>query len=42
MYSTDTFSEHYCQGKTSLPQKILMATFPMKVFLNIENIDVIL
>jgi hypothetical protein len=42
VYSIDTFSEHYCQTRTFLPPLILMATFPMKAFLNIENTDVIL
>jgi hypothetical protein len=32
VYSTDTFSEHYCQTRASLPPYILMARFPMKVF----------
>jgi hypothetical protein len=42
VYSTDTFSEPYSQTWSSLPPSILMATFHMKVFWNIENIDVIL
>jgi diaminopimelate decarboxylase len=42
VYSTDTFSEHYCQTRSSLPSSILMATFPMKAFSNIDNIDVML
>jgi hypothetical protein len=33
VYSKDTFSEHY-----SLSPSILMATFHMKAFSNIENI----
>ena len=42
VYSTDTFSEHYSQTRASLPPSILMATFPMKAFWNIEHIDAIL
>jgi hypothetical protein len=36
--STDTFSEHYCQPRAYLPLLILMATFRMTVFWNIEHI----
>ena len=42
VYSTDTFSEHYCQTRASLPPEILMVTFPMKAIGNIEIIYVIL
>ena len=42
LYSTDTFSEHNSQIRSSLSPYILMATFPMQAFWNIENIDMIL
>ena len=42
VYSTEAFSEHYSQTRASLRPYILMATFTMKVYWNIENIDVIL
>jgi hypothetical protein len=29
MYSTDVFSEHYCQTRAFLPPYIWMAIFPM-------------
>ena len=38
VYSTETFSEHYSQTRSSLHPSILMATFHMKAFGNIENI----
>ena len=30
VYSTDTFSEHYSQTRSSLPRKKIMTTFHMK------------
>ena len=29
VYSSDVFSEHYCQTRAFLPRYILMAIFPM-------------
>ena len=42
VYSTEALSEHYSQTRSSLRLYILMATFTMKVYWSIENIDVIL
>jgi hypothetical protein len=42
VYSTEAFSEHCFQTRASLRPYILMATFTMKVYWNIEIIDVIL
>jgi hypothetical protein len=36
--SADTFSEHYCQPRANLPLLILMATFPMTAFGNIDDL----
>ena len=42
VYSTDTFSEHYCQTRASLPLSISIAKFHIKAFWHIENVNVML
>jgi hypothetical protein len=37
--STDTFSEPYCQPRAYSTLLILMATCPMTLFWNIENVS---
>jgi hypothetical protein len=37
--SKDTYAEHYCQTRASLPPGILITAFPMNAFWNFENLE---